>query len=81
MEPGEVKTDKSFVDMGLDSIIGVEWIKEINRRLQLELPATTIYDYSTIDLFAEHLANIQGAGGGVGAHGGGEGEDQDVTSW
>lgn len=63
MECGEVKLDQPFIDMGLDSITGVEWMKVINRSLQLELPATSVYDYPTINVFAECLTRMQGDDG------------------
>ncbi|MEW9702710.1 beta-ketoacyl synthase N-terminal-like domain-containing protein [Paenibacillus sp. SI8] len=40
--------DTKFVDMGLDSITGVEWIREINDRFGLSVKTTKIYDYPTI---------------------------------
>jgi acyl transferase domain-containing protein/D-arabinose 1-dehydrogenase-like Zn-dependent alcohol dehydrogenase/acyl carrier protein len=51
----EVDIDAKFVDMGLDSIIGVEWIKEINKRYHTSLPATRVYDYPSIREFVEFL--------------------------
>ncbi|MBO9699910.1 MAG: SDR family NAD(P)-dependent oxidoreductase [Sporocytophaga sp.] len=48
LKPSEVDVNKSFIDMGLDSIVGVEWIKFINKSLGLEVSSTKIYDYSTI---------------------------------
>ena len=51
----EVDIDKSFVDLGLDSIIGVEWVKALNKQFNLEISATTVYDYSNIRDFASFL--------------------------
>lgn len=48
LEPTEVHEHDRFVDLGLDSILGVEWIKAINRRFELSLPATKLYDHPTI---------------------------------
>jgi acyl transferase domain-containing protein/cation diffusion facilitator CzcD-associated flavoprotein CzcO/acyl carrier protein/nucleoside-diphosphate-sugar epimerase len=44
-----------FVDLGLDSIIGVEWVRFINKKYALTIPATKIYDYPTIEQFAIYL--------------------------
>ncbi|MCH2193535.1 acyl carrier protein [Kordia sp.] len=37
LEPSEIDAEKSFTDLGLDSIVGVEWIKTINKEFDLEL--------------------------------------------
>jgi acyl carrier protein len=55
LNASEIDVDKSFVDLGLDSIIGVEWVKVINRKLTLEISATKVYDYATIRSFASFL--------------------------
>jgi len=62
LNPSEIDIDKTFVDLGLDSIIGVEWIKEINKKYGLELSATKVYDYTTIRALASFLGKeIQGS--------------------
>lgn len=55
MDEAEVKDDASFIDMGLDSIVGVEWVREINRLFQLALPVTELYDFPTIPQLAAHI--------------------------
>jgi acyl transferase domain-containing protein/acyl carrier protein/NADP-dependent 3-hydroxy acid dehydrogenase YdfG len=55
LKASEIDIDRSFVDLGLDSIIGVEWVKVINKQLGLEVSATKVYDYSTIRSFASFL--------------------------
>ncbi|TQV86001.1 SDR family NAD(P)-dependent oxidoreductase [Aliikangiella coralliicola] len=56
MNISEIDTDKSFVDLGLDSIVGVEWVKAINKQYGLEISATRVYDYSNIQELASFLA-------------------------
>ncbi|WP_145968961.1 SDR family NAD(P)-dependent oxidoreductase [Streptomyces hyaluromycini] len=51
----EIDHDKNFVDLGLDSIIGVEWIQELNKRYGLEITASRIYSYPTIREFTGFL--------------------------
>nr|BAP05595.1 CalG [uncultured Candidatus Entotheonella sp.] len=58
MQPGEVDIDTPFIAMGLDSIIGVEWMQSINERYGLELQATRIYDFPTICEFAAFLQQV-----------------------
>lgn len=63
LKPSEIDVDKSFIDLGLDSIVGVEWIKFINKTLSLEISSTKIYDYATIKELAlflfKELENVQ----------------------
>lgn len=55
-EPGNVDIDKQFIELGLDSIIGVEWIKKINKKYGTSILAIKIYDYPSIREFAAFLA-------------------------
>jgi acyl transferase domain-containing protein/acyl carrier protein len=61
----EVDPDVGFTDLGLDSIIGVEWVKVINKRYGLCLPATKLYDACTVRLLAEHVRVQIGTAGGA----------------
>ena len=56
MEAADIAIDKSFVDLGLDSIVGVEWVNSINKQYLLEISATRVYDYSNIKELATFLA-------------------------
>ncbi|MCP3743509.1 SDR family NAD(P)-dependent oxidoreductase [Paenibacillus sp. A3M_27_13] len=56
MERSEIEADKNFIDTGLDSIIGVEWVRNINKRYGTSIAATKVYDYPTIRQFAAYLA-------------------------
>ncbi|MBP1177198.1 polyketide synthase PksN [Paenibacillus sp. PvR133] len=56
MERSEIEADKNFIDTGLDSIIGVEWVRNINKRYGTSIAATKVYDYPTIHQFAAYLA-------------------------
>ncbi|WP_198863551.1 acyl carrier protein [Bacillus velezensis] len=31
MDVEDIETDRSFTELGLDSIIGVEWIRDVNK--------------------------------------------------
>uniref|UniRef100_UPI001C2F5675 SDR family NAD(P)-dependent oxidoreductase n=1 Tax=Paenibacillus sp. GbtcB18 TaxID=2824763 RepID=UPI001C2F5675 len=48
MNPDDVNIHGRFIDMGLDSVVGLEWMRAINAKYSLSLPATIIYDYPTI---------------------------------
>ncbi|CAB3765827.1 1,4-dihydroxy-2-naphthoyl-CoA synthase [Paraburkholderia humisilvae] len=51
----DIAIDKPFIELGLDSILGVEWVKAINAQLEVQLAATHVYDYPTLDSLAAHL--------------------------
>ncbi|AUY48420.1 SDR family NAD(P)-dependent oxidoreductase [Streptomyces sp. CB01881] len=55
LEPGEVDAGRNFVELGMDSIIGVEWVKTINRLYGTSLTATRLYDYATLRELAGYL--------------------------
>jgi acyl transferase domain-containing protein len=55
MESSDVDPQRAFIELGLDSIIGVEWMRSINRRYGSSLSATKIYDYPTVRGFAAWL--------------------------
>jgi polyketide synthase PksN len=64
MKRSDVDLDKNFADMGLDSIIGVEWMQEVNKRYGVSITATQIYDYPTIRAFAGFLEKELNKNGG-----------------
>jgi acyl transferase domain-containing protein/acyl carrier protein/aryl carrier-like protein len=55
LDEAAIDYDKSFVDLGLDSIVGVEWVKTINKTYGLEISATRVYDYSNLDALARFV--------------------------
>jgi acyl transferase domain-containing protein/acyl carrier protein len=58
-----IDVDDKFVDMGLDSIAGVEWIQMINKKYGTSIPATRVYDYPSIREFAIFLEKELGQQG------------------
>ncbi len=61
MDENDIDPDMPFTEMGMDSIIGVEWIKSINDEFGISLEAIKIYDYPNIQEFAGFLAGQLGA--------------------
>ncbi|SFS42389.1 SDR family NAD(P)-dependent oxidoreductase [Marininema halotolerans] len=55
MERDEIEGDMDFIDLGVDSIIGVEWIQEINQKYGGSLTANVIYDHPNLHLFTQYL--------------------------
>ncbi|WP_338551792.1 SDR family NAD(P)-dependent oxidoreductase [Paenibacillus sp. KS-LC4] len=58
LQPSDVDVNKAFVDMGLDSIVSVEWVRVINQQYGTDISATKVYDYPTIREFASYIANV-----------------------
>ncbi|WP_166923288.1 SDR family NAD(P)-dependent oxidoreductase [Flavobacterium poyangense] len=56
MEVSEFDEVTPMSDYGVDSIIGLELIKEINERLTNAIPTTILFDYPTIKEFSKFLA-------------------------
>src|SRR5690606_14787358 len=55
MQPADIQARRSFTELGLDSIIGVEWVKALNKQYGTEVAAARIYDYPNIAELAVHL--------------------------
>ncbi|MBO7942197.1 acyl carrier protein, partial [Streptomyces sp. S9] len=47
--------NKSFTELGLDSIVGVEWMKQVNQRYGTQIAALRVYDYPSVRSLAAHL--------------------------
>lgn len=52
IKPQAIDPDIAFVDLGLDSITGVTWIRKINQHFGLALNAAEIYGHPTLQSFA-----------------------------
>ncbi len=57
MDRSDIDPDKKFIEMGMDSIIAVEWIKTINKKYGTQISATKVYDYPSVREFAIYLGN------------------------
>ena len=55
MKAEEIDDETTFIDLGVDSIVGVTWIRKINTQYGLSIAATRIYDYPTIHELAVFL--------------------------
>ena len=55
IEPEEIDVEMNFTDMGLDSIIGVEWIRSLNKKYGTSISTAKIYQYSNLIEFAKYV--------------------------
>ncbi|NHZ81424.1 SDR family NAD(P)-dependent oxidoreductase [Massilia sp. CCM 8695] len=55
LEPQEIAGDARFVDLGLDSILSVEFAKKLQDRFSIDLRASRLYDHSSVAELAAHI--------------------------
>ena len=55
LETHEIDADSQFVDLGLDSITGVTWIRKINETYHTDIEAIMVYSYPTLAQLTEHV--------------------------
>ncbi|KAF1007425.1 MAG: Polyketide synthase PksL [Luteibacter sp.] len=53
-----IDDDMEFIQLGLDSISGVTWVRRINEDFGTQCEATTIYSYPTIRQLSAHLQGL-----------------------
>ncbi len=53
--PESIDADRSFVELGLDSISGVTWVRAINQHYGTAVEATRVYTYPTVEQFARFV--------------------------
>nr|WP_245596147.1 acyl carrier protein [Paenibacillus taiwanensis] len=56
LSAADIDTDKPFIELGLDSIIGVEWMRTLNRTYGTTIQATKVYDYPNVRDLASYIA-------------------------
>jgi len=55
LHEGEIEENAQFVDLGLDSITGVTWIRKINEKYGTSIEATKVYSYPTLAQLSLHV--------------------------
>jgi acyl transferase domain-containing protein/enoyl-CoA hydratase/carnithine racemase/acyl carrier protein len=55
LQEEEIDENSQFVDLGLDSIIGVTFIRKISDKYKLSLQATIVYSYSTLAALGSYV--------------------------
>jgi acyl transferase domain-containing protein/acyl carrier protein/ubiquinone/menaquinone biosynthesis C-methylase UbiE len=54
-EPNDLDFSLAFTDMGVDSLLAVEIVSAINKVFSIELRATELFNYPTLQTLTEHL--------------------------
>ncbi|CAN93348.1 polyketide synthase [Sorangium cellulosum So ce56] len=57
-DEADLDQDAVFNDLGLDSVIGVEWARSIERELDVPLTASTLYDHPTLTRLSAHVSGL-----------------------
>ena len=57
-EPESIDADRGFVELGLDSISGVTWVRAINGIYGTAIEATRVYTDPTVEQFARHVRDL-----------------------
>ena len=57
----EIRTDRAFSDYGTDSILSVDVVAAINRRLGIQLKPTILFSHTTAIALARHIGTEHGA--------------------
>jgi len=56
-----INRHSSFVDLGMDSMLAVKFVRELERRLDRRFAATLPFDYPSVERLATHLGSLEGA--------------------
>ncbi|CAL9331576.1 SDR family NAD(P)-dependent oxidoreductase [Streptomyces sp. Tu 3180] len=57
LDRSRIGADDAFMDYGVDSIIGVRLIQEINRALGTDLATTDLFDHGSVNRLARHIVD------------------------
>ncbi|WP_193316976.1 SDR family NAD(P)-dependent oxidoreductase [Janthinobacterium sp. FT14W] len=60
-DAGEIDDSVQFVDLGLDSVSGVTWVRKINEKYRIDIDATKIYSYPTLQQLSAYVRQQMGA--------------------
>jgi acyl transferase domain-containing protein/enoyl-CoA hydratase/carnithine racemase/acyl carrier protein/NADP-dependent 3-hydroxy acid dehydrogenase YdfG len=55
LRESDVDDHTQFIDLGLDSISGVSWIRKINEKYKTAIEATKVYSYPTLAQLSRHV--------------------------
>ncbi len=57
VDPAGIETDVTFDRLGVDSVVAVKIVMELETKLGREIDPTAAYDYPTIETLAQYLGS------------------------
>ncbi len=60
LDEAEIEDNEQFVELGLDSITGVTFMRKVNGEYGTDIEATKVYSYPTLSELAEHVQSAIG---------------------
>lgn len=58
LDAAVIRGDAPLADYGVDSIIGVNFVRTLNETLKITLGPTELFEYSTVDALAEYIVTL-----------------------
>ncbi|MEJ2621309.1 MAG: SDR family NAD(P)-dependent oxidoreductase [Candidatus Thiodiazotropha sp.] len=55
LDEGEIRNDQAFSEYGVDSIVGVNLINIINKKANIMMQTTELFEYNNVNMLAEHI--------------------------
>lgn len=55
MQVEDLETEVPFIDFGVDSILAIEIVKQLNMRMSIQLKTTDLFNYSNIEQLSDHI--------------------------
>jgi acyl carrier protein len=55
MREGDIDPDQNIMELGADSMTAMSMVKELETRYSIELPATLLFEYSTLNELVDFL--------------------------
>lgn len=62
MDENQINDHESFSDYGVDSIVAVNLVNELNQKLGISLATTAFFDYSNVERLTLHIVEIHDPG-------------------
>ncbi|MCB0214384.1 MAG: polyketide synthase dehydratase domain-containing protein, partial [Anaerolineae bacterium] len=56
----KIKDSANLIELGFDSILGMEFVQKINRHFEIKLKGTALYEYTTLAKLTEYLGQTYG---------------------
>jgi polyketide synthase PksM len=56
IDPEQIAPESGLAEYGVDSILSVNLVKQFNEALKIEMDITVLFEYSSIDELAKHIA-------------------------